>query len=149
MRARLLLILVMLGLYSSGAVRQPEAAEATPAVFSSPINAACVKVTATVCKLHVDPFTIQIAPGNRLSAFQLRANNSLLYDFRTDVSNPPIGSYSPSLVKLDFAAACGATYTVNLLARDSGDANFLNAGQVEGIVCPVGTYTINLPLITR
>jgi hypothetical protein len=149
MRARLFLILVLLGLYSSGAVPQPKAAEANSAVFSSPINAACFQVSATVCRLHVDPFTIQIVPGNSLVAFQLRGNNSLLYDFRTDVSNPPLGSYSPSLVKLDFAAACGATYTVNLLARDSGDVNFLNAGQVEGLACPEGTYTINLPLIIR
>lgn len=110
--------------------------QAAPEVFSSPINASCVRVSAYECRLQIDTFTIHVAPANRLQAFQLRANGSLLYDFRTDVSNPPGGDYSPSSVALDFAATCGTTYSVNLLARDSADSNFLNAGQVDGIVCP-------------
>ncbi len=110
--------------------------QAAPQVFSSPINVSCVRVSAYECRLQVDAFTIRVDPLNRLQAFQLRANNSLLYDFRTDVSNPPAGDYSPSSVALDFAATCGAAYTVNLLARDSADANFLNAGQAEEVVCP-------------
>jgi hypothetical protein len=158
MRTRYLLLLIVLGFYGlwsdSQLLSGPDAAEAAPEVFSSPINAACIRVSPTVCKLHVDPFTIQIAPANRLEAFQLRANSSLLYDFRSDVSNPPSGSYTPSSVKLDFAASCGITYTINLLARDSADTDFLNAGQVEEIICPVGlepidTYSINLPLMIR
>jgi hypothetical protein len=153
MRKPHLLLLVFLALYSLGSKPQfptsPGVAEAAPAIFSSPINAACIRVSPTVCKLHVDPFMIQIAPGNQLAAFQLKANNSLLYDFRTDVSNPPSGDYTPSSVKLDFAASCGTTYTINLLARDSGDTDFLNAGQVEEISCPVGSYTIMLPLMVR
>lgn len=122
---------------------------AAPAVYSSPINAGCVQVTPSVCRLHVDPFTIAVASPQRLVAFQLRANGALMYDFRTDLSNPPVGNYAPSEVALDFAATCGRTYTVNLLARDSGDLNFLNAGQAENVVCPVGRYSEYLPLIRR
>ena len=47
----------------------------------------------------------------------------------------------------DFAATCGQTYTVNLLARDTGDPAFLNAGQAENITCPAATYTLFLPTV--
>jgi hypothetical protein len=132
----------------------PRAAETPPApaapdVFASPINAGCVHVTPSTCRLHVDPFTIAVASGQHLVAFQLRANGALLYDFRTDVSNPPTGNYTPTLPKKDFAARCGSTYTVNLQARDLGDAGFLNTGQAQNIVCPVGTFTSYLPTISR
>jgi hypothetical protein len=120
-----------------------------PAVFASPINAGCVQVTPQICRLHVDPFTIAVAPSQRLGAFQLRANGELLYDFRTDVSNPPVGNYTPSSIALDFAAVCGRIYTINLLARDSGDTNFLNAGQDENVTCPVGSYPAYLPILRR
>lgn len=150
MRAQLPLVLLLLslvlGLAGRPVMTPPPLA---PQAFASPINAACVQVTASVCKLHVDPFTLQIAPGQSLTAFQLRANGSPLYDFRTDVSNPPTSSYAPSLVRRDFAAHCGQTYTVNLLARDSGDSSFLNVGQAENITCPVGTYFQYLPLVNR
>jgi hypothetical protein len=106
-------------------------------------------VAASVCKLHVDPFTIQVATGQRLVAFQLRANGQVLYDYRTDVSNPPLGNFAPSPVRLDFAATCGRTYTVNLLARDTSDTAFLNAGQAENIVCPLGTHSLYLPVVFR
>lgn len=154
MRTRLLLLLIFVFLMNLGAapplaLSPPVLAPAAPQVFASPINAACFQVTPSVCKLHVDPFTIQIESSKSLAAFQLRANGSLLYDFRTDVSNPPSGNYTPSLVKLDFAAACGTTYTVNLLARDSGDPGFLNAGQAENIACPPATYIISLPVVVR
>lgn len=134
-----LLILCTAALFSalSGSVSIVDAA---PDVFASPINAGCVKVTPLYCKIHVDPFTIQAGAGQRLVAFQLRANGELMYDYRTDVSNPPGGNYSPSLVKKDFAARCGRTYTINLLARDTGDSGFLNAGQVENVACPAGFY---------
>lgn len=154
MRTRLLLLTLLLGVLglsagSSPALAPGATAWAEPLVFASPINAGCVQLTPSVCKLHVDPFTIQTGSGQRLAAFQLRANGQLLYDFRTDVSNPPLGNYTASAVRLDFAATCGQTYTVNLLARDSGDASFLNAGQVENISCPLGTYTLALPVVAR
>jgi hypothetical protein len=120
-----------------------------PLVLASPIHAGCVRILPTQCKLHVDPFTIQVSSGKRLAAFQLQANDHLLYDFRTDVSNPPLSGYSPSAVRRDFAAACGQTYTVNLLARDSGDSAYLNVGQAVGIACPAGSQEIFLPLVSR
>jgi hypothetical protein len=151
MRPRPFLSFLLAGALSLGAassqVRAPS--PAVPGVLASPLHAACVRVEPSVCKLHVDPYTIQVAPGQRLLAFQLRANGSLLYDYRTDVSNPPSGSFSPSLVQLDFAATCGITYTVNLLARDTGDSALLNAGQAEGIACPVGAYDTFMPAVGR
>jgi hypothetical protein len=87
----------------------------------------------------VDPFTVNIVPGRRLVALRLQANGKTIYDFRTDVSNPPPSSgstYSPSVVMQDFAAVCGETYTVNILGQDSGDPSFLNMGQFEEVVCP-------------
>jgi len=140
MRTSLVFSVITLCLLLAAAVFLVPAAlagrQAAPEVFSSPINASCVRVSAYECRLQVDAFTIHVASQNRLEAFQLRANGSLLYDFRTDTSNPPAGDYSPSSVALDFAATCGVTYTVSLLALDSGASGFLNAGQVEGIVCP-------------
>jgi hypothetical protein len=145
MRNRTLLLLVFWGIISLSTNVQllpvSHGIAAAPQVFSSPINASCIQVGPSECKLHVDPFTINVLPGQRLEAFQLLANSSPIYDFRTDISNPPSGNYSPSAVRLEFAAACGATYTINLLARDSGDTNFLNAGQVQDVICPVGEPT--------
>ena len=109
---------------------------AAPQVFTSPINGGCYIAAANVCKIHIDPFTINVSPGVRLLRFTLYANGQPLYDFRTDVSNPPSGNYSPSLVSQDFAARCGVTYTVNIVGQDNMDANPLNMGQAEGIVCP-------------
>jgi hypothetical protein len=156
MSNKLLLLLTCLSLLALSAIlfrTGVPGAEAAPVtelqVFASPINAACVQATPSECKLHLDPFTIQLSPGASLEAFQLTANGKILYDFRTDLSNPPKGSYTPSLVKLDFAATCGRTYTVNLLARDSGDPGFLNAGQAENIVCPQGTYELHLPVMLK
>jgi len=111
---------------------------AGPEGFASPINAGCYIAEPDVCKIHVDPFTINVndGAGATLEFFTLFANGKPIYDFRTDVSNPPAMDYSPSLVALDFAATCGVTYTVNLLAKDTTDANPLNYGQAEEIVCP-------------
>lgn len=113
---------------------------AEPEVFSSPINAGCYIAAPDVCKIHVDPFTININDGalERLVLFRLYANGSLIYDFRTDTSNPPAADYSPSLVMQDFAATCGETYVLNMVAQDTGDLNPLNAGQTTAFTCPSG-----------
>ena len=91
-----------------------------------------------MCKIHIDPFTININDGGgaHLEKFTLYANGSPIYDFRTDVSNPPNVDYSPSLVIQDFAAQCGETYYVNMVAKDSTDANPLNYGQTKEFTCP-------------
>jgi hypothetical protein len=113
-------------------------ARAAPEVYSSPINGGCYISAPNECKLHVDPFTINIndTPGTTLVEFQLQANGQTVYHFRTDVSNPPAADYTPSLVALDFAATCGESYSMNILGRDSLDANLLNMGQTAEFTCP-------------
>jgi hypothetical protein len=37
---------------------------------------------------------------------------------------------------MDFAATCGETYYMNILGRDSLDANLLNMGQTAEFICP-------------
>ena len=116
-----------------------EMAPAAPDVFSSPINGGCYIAAPNDCRLHVDPFTVNIAAGQRLVSLKLQSNGVTIYDFRTDVSNPPPFSgttYSPSLVMQDFAAVCGQTYTLNILGQDSGDPNMLNMGQTAQFTCP-------------
>jgi len=133
------------------ALGQPQATQAAPelTVYASPIQAGCYLATRSTCKIRVDPFTINKSADVPLVGFQLRANGNLIYDFKTDVSNPPLGNYTPSKVKLDFAATCGKSYTINLVARDTDDPNYLNLGQVEDVVCPQGVHEAFLPLITR
>ena len=55
------------------------------------------------CKIHIDPFTINTndGAGAKLQLFMLQANGQTIYDFRTDISNPPSNAYVPSLVALD------------------------------------------------
>lgn len=121
-----------------GIAQRPEEANA-PEVFASPINGGCYIAAPGECRLHVDPFTINIGPGRRLEAFELRANGMPIYSFSTDVSNPPPlsgSTYTPSLVALDFAATCGETYYMNLVGKDTGDANFLIMGQTSTFTCP-------------
>jgi hypothetical protein len=69
------------------------------------------------------------------------ANGQVVYDFRTDVSNPPPAggsAYTLSQVALDFAATCGKTYTINVLGKSNTDANPLNMGQTAQFTCPAG-----------
>ncbi|WP_374687841.1 hypothetical protein [Promineifilum sp.] len=145
MKSRVLLIAVLLALVASAGVglrlatsREATAAPNAPAGFASPINGGCYIAAANVCKIHIDPFTINIddGAGARLQQFTLYANGNPIYDFRTDVSNPPAADYSPSLVMEDFAAQCGQTYAVNMVAKDTSDANPLNYGQTAQFTCP-------------
>jgi len=106
------------------------------AIFASPIHGACF-ATREGCRIHLEPFTIQVAPGQRLESFQIYAGGNPAWDFRTDVSNPPLGPYAPTLPKLGFAARCEQSYVVNLVGRDSGDASSLNLGQTAPLTCPV------------
>jgi hypothetical protein len=51
-------------------------AGAAPEVFSSPINGGCYITSPNECKLHVDPFTVNIndGAGAKLVEFILHAN---------------------------------------------------------------------------
>lgn len=131
------LAIVLIASAGSGLLYRKDA-DAAPAGFASPINVGCYIAAPNQCRIHVDPFTINIndGAGARLQQFTLYANGSPIYDFRTDVSNPPGLDYSPSLVAQDFAATCGTTYIVNMVAKDTTDANPLNYGQTTAFTCP-------------
>jgi hypothetical protein len=137
---------------------QPPTADAAPAIFASPIQAGCYVVQLHLCKIHVDPFTIDIASGKKLVQFELVAINSstqaqtTIYDFRTDQSNPVpfVGStYSPSLVAQDFGATCGETYELSLQGKDSGDPSQFNLGLTNQFTCPKGTYLAFMPEVRK
>lgn len=134
----LALVLLAGAVFRSAPQQEAVAAPDNPAGFASPINGGCYIAAANVCKIHIDPFVINIndGAGARLERFTLYANGSPIYDFRTDVSNPPGVDYSPSLVMQDFAAECGELYVVNMVAKDTSDANPLNYGQTTEFVCP-------------
>ena len=131
---------------SLGPIPKPlPAALAEPEIFASPVQAGCYLVRADRCKIHVDPFTINLAAGKKLVRFSLVATRvstgaqTTIYDFRTDQSNPApsIGStYTPSLVKKDFAATCGQAYTVSLQGQDTGDANPLKSWPHRPVYLP-------------
>ena len=125
---------------------QPAAVVAAPNVFGGLVNGGCYLVTATTCKVHVDAWQpIPISQGEQLVAFQLRATGQNLYDFRTDVSNPPTGSYLPSLVRQDFAITCGESYVLTLLAQDTGDASLTVVGQTNAFTCPAAATRTATP----
>jgi hypothetical protein len=114
-------------------------------VFASPIQGGCYIAGPNDCRLHVDPFSIDIATGKKLVYFQLIAIKSgtgaqtLIWDFRPDVSNPVPFSGSlvtPSLPNLDFAATCGQTYSIDLQGQDTGDSGPFNLGMTNPIHCP-------------
>lgn len=116
----------------------------TPLVFASPISGGCYIAAPGQCKIHVEPFTIDIASGQKVALFKLVAisgtgTQTTIYDWRPDVSNPPPASgttYTPSLVTQDFAATCGSSYQVNLQGRDSGDASLFSLGLTGQFTCP-------------
>ena len=134
----------------------PLNAQGAVTTFASPIQAGCYLARPDTCKIHVDPFSINLASGKKLAHFQLLAIRgsvqSILYDFRPDVSNPaPLtGSvYTPSSVANDFAATCSQTYMVSLQGQDTGDVSPLNLGETSLFKCPIGTYTLELPQVMR
>lgn len=120
-------------------------ASRAPLVFASPIHGGCYIAAPGQCKIHVEPFTINIASGTKLALFRLVAIQlpssvqTTIYDWRPDQSNPapPTGTtYTPSLVTQDFAATCGNTYEVSLQGRDTGDASLFNLGLTGQFTCP-------------
>lgn len=138
----LVVLLLVLAACSAGRPAVPVAL-AAPNVFSGPVNGGCYLDTITTCRIHIDRWQpIVTDQAQRLIGFRLMAfpeglgTGSILYDFRTDVSNPPGGSYLPSLVRKDFAAQCSLTYTLSLRAKDSGDLDFEEVGRTTTFQCP-------------
>ncbi len=120
-------------------------ASRSPLVFASPVHGGCYIAAPGQCKIHVEPFTINIASGTKIALFRLVAirlpggAQTTIYDWRPDQSNPapPTGTtYTPSLVTQDFAATCGNNYEVSLQGRDTGDVNVFNLGLTGQFTCP-------------
>jgi hypothetical protein len=115
-------------------------------VYASPIQAGCYIAGPNDCRIHVEPFTIDLTPGSRLELFQLVAfpqgfPSSTIYDFKPDSSNPvPFtgSNYTPTLVTQDFAATCGRSYQISLQGKDTLDTNTYNLGVTGIFTCPSG-----------
>ncbi len=152
-------LLILLGLLAVRlAVGSQSAMAAAPEIFASPVHAGCYLAQANRCKIHVEPFTIDIASGQKLALFRLVAIRgrtgvqTTIYDWRPDQSNPvPLidTTYTPSLVAKDFAATCGESYEISLQGKDTGDANLFNLGLTDQFTCPQGTFSNYLPLIRK
>lgn len=112
------------------------ASSAQAVVTSSPFAAACFAARRG-CRVTVDPFTLQVPPGQHLARFQIGLGTSTVYDFHTDRSNPPSGSYTPTMPRLGFAARCSASATARLSAQDTGDGAPVILAETTSIVCPV------------
>ena len=126
----------------AGAIALPTPALA---IFASPIQAGCYVVAPGQCRIHADPFTINLASGKKLVFFQLvlvgvpGGPQTVVYSFRPDQSNPVPSSgstYTPTSVAQDFAATCGSSYQLSLQGQDTGDANAFNLGLTGTIACP-------------
>jgi hypothetical protein len=125
------------------------ATPAAPEIYASPIHGGCYIAAPADCRLHVEPFTINIAAGSKLALFKLVAiqmgsgAQTVIYDWRPDQSNPapPSGTtYTPSLVAQDFAATCGKSYEISLQGSDTLTTTTYNLGLTGRFTC-----TLSLP----
>ena len=147
MKPRILIltgIFLALTLFLSLSIRS-NSAKAEINIYASPIQAGCYIAAPNDCRIHAEPFTIQLASGTKLVLFKLVAINinngvqRVIYDFRPDQSNPVpfLGdTYTPSLVAQDFSATCGTTYEISLQGQDTGDPNLFNLGLTGPFTCP-------------
>lgn len=128
------------------------------AVFASPIHAGCYVVAPGQCRFHIEPFTIDLASGQKLVTFRVIAvpqpagTQTSIWEFRPDQSSPvPFAgsTYSPTAVAKDFSATCGRTYVLSLVGQDTGDANVFTLGATGAIECPSGAGgLVWIPLVT-
>ena len=115
------------------------------AIYASPINGGCYIAAANDCRVHSDPIVINVASGKSLEKLQLSLTvtlgaRSVVYDWRSDVSNPPIGNFTPTIPAQDLGARCGQSYTLSVQGRDSGDPpdSLYNLGATTSFTCPSG-----------
>ncbi len=142
----ILLIAVVVGLLAALSLpAKQDTVSAAPVIFASPVNAGCYIAGPSDCRIHVEPFTIQLASLSKLSLFKLVAIQSgtgiqtTIYDFRPDQSNPPPSSgttYTPSLVAQDYAATCGKSYEISLQGADTSSPSSFNLGLTSFFTCP-------------
>ncbi len=139
------ILVVLAGLLASPVFTGSDRAMAAPDIFASPVHGGCYIAGPSDCRIHVEPFTINIAAGTKLVQFQLVAIQGgtgvqkVIYDFRPDQSNPApsLGTtYTPSLVTQDFAATCGQSYEISLQGKDTGDTSVFNLGLTGQFTCP-------------
>ena len=138
------LALSLLGLFGFWlAFDQAQPATAEPDIYASPVHAGCYIAAPNDCRIHVEPITINIQPGSKLDFFQLQAyrdgSYQIIYDFRPDQSNPlPVSGtlVTPSLVAQDYAARCGATYSIWLFGKDTLDPTQYVLGATHQFTCP-------------
>ena len=125
----------------------PVSKPAAPQIYASPIHGGCYVAGPSDCRIHVEPFTIDVSPGNKLALFKLVAiqggtgTQTVIYDWRPDQSNPVpyIGTtYTPSLVAQDFAATCGKSYEIDLQGQDTGDTGLFSLGSTGQFTCTLG-----------
>jgi hypothetical protein len=126
------------------AITAPISAPAAPEIFASPIHGGCYIAGPSDCRIHLEPFTINIAASTKLAVFKLVAiqmgtnAQTVIYDWRPDQSNPApaIGTtYTPSPVAQDFAATCGKTYEISLQGKDTGDTGLFSLGLTGQFTC--------------
>jgi hypothetical protein len=118
------------------------------AIFASPVQAGCYIAAQNDCRVHVDPFTINIASGKKLALFDLvliqiggTGAQTVIYDWRPDQSNPAPASgttYSPTVPSQDLGVSCGSSYELSLQGRDTGDSSTFNLGLTGTFTCPSG-----------
>jgi hypothetical protein len=133
-------VLLVLLLSSAAAGAGPDSPRPNPGVttvYASPIHAGCRTAGASTCVITVEPFSIQMSPGIALSRFQIWVDSSVVYDFRPDVSNPPLGpSYTPSQVALGFSVLCASARTVHLVGSTADNPSLFLLGSTGPIDCP-------------
>ena len=152
--AVLMALIVWLGVSHTSDVTTPASAAsnstpAAPEIFASPVHGGCYIAGPSECRIHVEPFTINIQTSTKLALFRLVAiqmgtgAQTVIYDWRPDQSNPapPSGTtYTPSLVAQDFAATCGKSYEISLQGKDTSDTNVFNLGLTGQFTC-----TLSMP----
>jgi hypothetical protein len=140
-----LVILVMALLIAGPALNRDSQVTAAVDIFASPVHGGCYIAGPNDCRIHVEPFTINIATATKLSQFKLvtiqlpGGAQTTIYDWRPDQSNPvPVSgtTYTPTLVTQDFAATCGKSYEISLQGKDTGDTNPFNLGLTGQFTCP-------------
>jgi hypothetical protein len=143
--ASIFLVSLLAGFFVFNRSQPVKAAPNIPAIFASPVQAGCYIAAPNDCRIHADPFTINITSGKKLVFFQLvtiqigTGIQTVVYDFHTDQSNPvpSVGTtYTPSLVAQDFGTTCGKSYQLSLQGKDSGDTSAYNLGLTNTFTCP-------------
>ena len=155
---KIFILAVICAVLPLGQTRAAPDVQVAQNISASPVHAGCYLAKPDRCQIHVESFTINIAAGQKLAQFRLVAiqagtrNQTIIYDWQPDVSNPiPISgtTFTPSLVAKDFAATCSSSYEVSLEGRDTGDAGLYNLGMTDLFTCPEGTFTLRLPLVVK